>query len=924
VSIKSMYQRVVAHLAPQPKKLTNLQRLSLYFYQRPRKTALIALLVTLLGVVSYTTLLKREGFPSIDTPFALGQGTYLVNDAEKVDRDVAKPLADYLLKQKGVDSVTVQSSANFYIAQIGFKEGVDSEKRAKQLQENVIDQNIVPENAGLKIDAFKFGYTPRGDNIVISVYSKDDTASLDQLTQKAQRIASLLVDADIPYVEKVSSIDQAETAKNPFTGQEETKQKTFERYLVRKDSKTKAYDSVLIGIQAEAKPDKLKLYSDVESELNKVLDRSEFDGFSAEISASDKPNIEQQISELQTSLLEGLIAVLIVGSLVIAVRASLITVISMIVVIAAVNAVLYLIGYSLNTMTLFALILSLSLIVDDTIIMVEAIEAQRKKRKNGDEIVTVSTGKVAQAMIAATSTAALSFAPLLFVGGIIGTFIKAIPITIILALFVSLVVALILIPLLARYLLLSKSQIEKQHKSRSSANLIEERVAEFIARPMLRARHSSVRLFVTGLVAIVISFGFIGLGGYMMTKVQFNIFPPAKDTNKLEIAVTMPDGSSLDQAKSVATKVSDTAANELGGDYTSMAYFNDANQQSATIAIDLKDYKKRDRTSVQMVDDLTRRFEEGDYAKEINVRQVDAGPPAAAFSVRVDSDKDRQKAIEVAKDIEAYLDDVKLKRVNGTTTTFKEVSIDDTTLYTRADKSAYISITGTFKDKDTSTLVTLAEAAVKKEFDEDRLANYGLDKDAIAFSAGQEDDNQDSFKTMLIAFPLVLLSIYVLLAAQFRSLLQPLIIFMAIPFSFLGVTLGLYVSDNPFSFFAMMGFFALIGLSIKNTILLTDYANQERRRGEHPIDAIHNALAERFRPLIATSLTAIVSLVPLALASPFWEGLAIVLMAGLLSSTFLVVVVFPYYYLGAEFLRIQFNRNLTVPLKKKIVTLLQK
>ncbi len=920
MSIKSIFER----LLPRTHKLTSLQRISLYFYQRPRKTALIALLVTLLGVASYTSLLKREGFPSIDTPFALGQGTYLVNDAEKVDREVAKPLADYLLKQKGVDTVTVQSSANFYIAQIGFKQGVDSEKRAKQLQENVIDQKIIPENTELKIDAFKFGYTPRGDNIVISVYDKNNDASLEALTQKAQRISSLLVDADLPYVEKVSSIDQTETAKNPFTGQEETKQKTFERYLVRKDSKTKAYESVLIGIQAEAKPDKLKLYDDVQNELNKILDRSEFDGFSAEISASDKPNIEQQINELQTSLLEGLIAVLIVGSIVIAVRASFITVVSMVVVIAAVNAVLYLVGYSLNTMTLFALILSLSLIVDDTIIMVEALEAQRKKRKNDDEIVVVSTGKVAQAMIAATSTAALSFAPLLFVGGIIGTFIKAIPITIVLALFVSLVVALVLIPLLARYLLLTKSQIAAQHKKRSGASVVEERIAEFISRPMLRARHSPVRLFATGLIAIVISFGFIGFGGYMVTKVQFNIFPPAKDTNKLEIAVTMPDGSSLEKAQSIATKVSNTAANELGDDFTSMAYFNDANQQSATIAIDLKDYKKRDRTSVQMVDDLTRRFEEGDYAKDINVRQVDAGPPAAAFTVRVASDKDRQKAIEVAKDIEAYLEDVKLKRVNGTSAEFKEVSLDDTTLYTRADEKAYVSITGTFKDKDTSTLVTLAEAAVKKKFDEDKLTNYGLEKDSVSFSAGQEDDNQDSFKAMVIAFPLVLIAIYILLASQFRSLLQPLIIFMAIPFSFLGVTLGLYLSNNPFSFFAMMGFFALIGLSIKNTILLTDYANQERRRGEHPIDAIHNALAERFRPLIATSLTAIVSLVPLALASPFWEGLAIVLMAGLLSSTFLVVVVFPYYYLGAEYLRIQFNRRITLPLKKKAIALLKK
>jgi predicted RND superfamily exporter protein len=107
----------------------------------------------------------------------------------------------------------------------------------------------------------------------------------------------------------------------------------------------------------------------------------------------------------------------------------------------------------------------------------------------------------------------------------------------------------------------------------------------------------------------------------------------------------------------------------------------------------------------------------------------------------------------------------------------------------------------------------------------------------------------------------------------------------------------------------MLGFFALIGLSIKNSILLTDYANQLRRSGHSAVDAAVGALGERFRPLIATSLTAAASLIPLALMSPFWEGLAVVLIFGLLSSTLLVLTVFPYYYLGSEFLRLHISRK---------------
>lgn len=119
--------------------------------------------------------------------------------------------------------------------------------------------------------------------------------------------------------------------------------------------------------------------------------------------------------------------------------------------------------------------------------------------------------------------------------------------------------------------------------------------------------------------------------------------------------------------------------------------------------------------------------------------------------------------------------------------------------------------------------------------------------------------------------------------------------------------LGLYLTNNPISFFAMLGFFALIGLSIKNTILLTDFANQSRRSGLGPIDSAVAALEERFRPLFATSATAVVALIPLAISSPFWQGLAVVLIFGLLSSTLLVVTVFPYYYLGAEYLRLHIS-----------------
>ena len=160
----------------------------------------------------------------------------------------------------------------------------------------------------------------------------------------------------------------------------------------------------------------------------------------------------------------------------------------------------------------------------------------------------------------------------------------------------------------------------------------------------------------------------------------------------------------------------------------------------------------------------------------------------------------------------------------------KAVTAGNSDIYNREDNKEYVEVSASFVDDDITTLVTLAQEAVEKEFSPEKVASYGLDKNSVNFSLGQEEENQDSFNTLALAFPLILVVIYVLLAIQFRSLLQPLLIFMAIPFSLFGITLGLYLTENSFSFFAMLGFFALIGLSLKNTILLTDYANQARRR----------------------------------------------------------------------------------------------
>lgn len=885
-----------------------LSKVSVFFFDRPLLTALLWIVLTLFGALSYASFMKREGFPSINIPLAIVNGAYFVNDPAKVDQEVASPISEIAQAQPGVSSVQAESGGNFFGVSVVYEEGVDARQATADLQAAVEASGRLPQGVAAQYNVPYFGATG-GDteqiDLALSFFAKEPGGSLEALANKAAEAATWLEARHLDEVVSVSVKQPYERTTNPATGQLMSVQRSFDRYGLRKDGNTAYYDSVILTIAARDDFDVIKLDAAVHEAVEALNADPAFAGYEAEISASQAPLIEENISELQRSLLEGLLAVLVVGSLVIAVRASLITVLSMITVVALTLGFLYSIGYTLNVITLFSLILALALIVDDTIIMVEAIDAARFRNKDRRRVIQEATRKVSRAMVAATLTAGLSFAPLLFVTGILGSFIRAIPVTVISSLLISLLVALVLIPFFARSILLGNKQMGKAAEKELGASF-EAALANFITRPMLWARHSRRKEFAVGLTAVFIGLSFIIAGLLIGRNVVFNIFPPTKDTNGLVVRMNFPPGQDIAAAEQIAEAADQLIAEELGENYVQGSYYASGSDTSATEQIELISYAKRDIRSPELVDQLQRRFDESFTQARVSVGQLDIGPPTSSFVVQVAAD-DREAAFQAADDLAAFMKDTELKRPNGSTARLVNISVSSPNQFIRDDGKPVVTVSAGFDADDTSTLVALAQNALKAEYTADRLAGFGLSADALQTDLGQEQENQDSFAALALAFPVLLVVMYVLLAVQFRSFLQPLLIFMAIPFSLFGITLGLDVTNNAFSFFAMLGFFALLGLSIKNTILLTDYANQARKQGMAPVESAVAALQERFRPLFATSATAVVSLIPLAITSPFWEGLMVVLIFGLISSTFLVVTVFPYYYLGAEYLRLRLS-----------------
>jgi HAE1 family hydrophobic/amphiphilic exporter-1 len=209
----------------------------------------------------------------------------------------------------------------------------------------------------------------------------------------------------------------------------------------------------------------------------------------------------------------------------------------------------------------------------------------------------------------------------------------------------------------------------------------------------------------------------------------------------------------------------------------------------------------------------------------------------------------------------------------------------------RVDQRRVVLVTANLDGRDLGSVTAEVQAVL-----DDVAAEYGV----VAELAGQWRDMVDSFASMQLALILALVLTYLVMAAQFESLLHPLIILAAVPFGLVGVLLTLAIFAVPVSAIALIGVIMMAGIVVNNAIVLVDYINQLRRRGLEPHAAIRQAAVTRVRPILMTTATTVLGLVPLALRlGEGWElrqPLAVTVIGGLLFSTLITLVLVPILY----------------------------
>jgi multidrug efflux pump subunit AcrB len=178
-----------------------------------------------------------------------------------------------------------------------------------------------------------------------------------------------------------------------------------------------------------------------------------------------------------------------------------------------------------------------------------------------------------------------------------------------------------------------------------------------------------------------------------------------------------------------------------------------------------------------------------------------------------------------------------------------------------------------------------------------KLEEIDLPQGYSFYAAGEYENQQSAFGNLGIILLLAQVGIFAVLVLQFRSVLQPLVVFSAIPLAITGSFFALYLTGWSFSFFTFVGFISLVGIVVNNSIIMVDYINQLRKEGMELVEAVRLGSERRFTPIILTSITTILGLVPLtATASSLWSPLGWTIIGGMVSSTLLTLLIVPVLY----------------------------
>jgi multidrug efflux pump subunit AcrB len=716
---------------------------------------------------------------------------------------------------------------------------------------------------------------------------------------------------------------------------------------------------------------------------------------------------EEKSNELIFHVFLATISVVLLMGIMLGRKEAIVVLVAVPVTLAMTLAASYFFGYTLNRVTLFALIFSIGILVDDAIVVVENIHRHYQLGWTDPKHATIfGVDEVGNPTILATFTVIGAMLPLAFVSGLMGPYMRPIPVNASAAMFFSLLVAFIISPWLT-YLLFKKKLKENaangsdnQHFDETNEETRIHRVYAGIMRPLIK----KPLIRYAALLAVVL----LLLGSFALVPMRHVLVKMMPYDNKSEVQVIIdaPEDYTLERtnaaARDLAQKlmefpevtdyqiyVGTSAPFNFNG--LVRHYFLRTNSNMADIQINLvdkhlrseksHDFAKRLRNTLQPIAKL--------HGINMKVAEVPPGPPVMSTMVAEVYGPSDTGRIEVARQIKNVFEStegiVDVDWMVESSTPRSEIVIDhekairsgisaeqitrtvrvalagaeagllhvendrvDVPLVlqlSREDRSRVEDLLDLTVHADDGRMVPLSEL-VRIEKSQRESFIYHKNLQPVTYVVGEVAGSAESpvygiidmnekiekimspagdkleilsthmpknsqiyamkwdgewhityevFRDMGIAFGVVMILIYVLVVGWFKSFVTPLIIMAPIPLTLIGILPGHGILGTFFTATSMIGFIALAGIIVRNSILLIDFINLEIRSGSSVEDAVMKAGAVRFRPILLTALALVVGAGVIYL-DPIFQGLAVSLIAGVLIATALTLVVIPLLY----------------------------
>ncbi len=1011
--------------------------------RRPVFATVLSLLVLLIGAVSFTRLSVRE-YPKIDEPVVTVSVRYAGASAEVIESQVTKPLEDSIAGIDAVDVITSISRAEQSQISVRFRLEKDADNAAAEVRDRTARvRNRLP----LAVDEPVIAKVEADASPVLWLAFSSDTRSPLEINDLINRIVKPRLQtvtgvADVPiYGERKYAmrvwLDPERMAGYRLTTQDvedairrnnlelpagriESQQREFS-VTSQTDLKTPAQfadivirtvngfsvrvrdvarveegpasdrsrvrlngrDAISVGVIRQATANPLELSKGVRAMIP-LLKADLPPDIGIDIANDNSLFIDRSIKSVYSTIIEAVVLVaLVIFVFLRTFRASIIPIITIPVSLVGSFALMSLAGFSINTLTLLALVLAIGLVVDDAIVMLENIYRHIEEGLDPFSAAIKGAREIGFAIVAMTLTLVAVYAPLAFTPGRTGRLFVEFALALAGAVVVSGFVALTLSPMMCSLLL--KHNPKPNWFDRSMERWLTALSDAYgrLLRWIVTARWGGAGAGRRGVRGALFQARWIVLGVMALSGAALVlVFPsmrqelsPLEDRGTILASVTAPDGATLDYTNRYALELE-----KIGNTYPEFdrVFANIGNPTVAQGSVIYRtvDWEKRDRTTLALAKELQPkvaglpgvnaflitppslgqgfRSRPLTYVIQTSDSYENLSKVVAAFMAEiaqnpgiVSPDVDlrlnkpelrievnRERAADLGVSVEVVAKAIETMLGGRTVTRYKRdaeqydvivqteargrttpENID--TIYVRGKSDAMIPLT---------SLVNVRESVSPRElnhFGQRRSAtitanlssDYSLGQ-AITFmnetaakvlKPGYTTDLNDTsreFKNsqgaLGVVFVLALVFIFLVLAAQFESFIDPLVIMVSVPLSMIGALLALKWSGGSLNVYSQIGLITLVGLITKHGILIVEFTNQLREEGMEMVDALVKASAQRLRPILMTTGAMVLGAIPLALATGAGAEtrtqIGWVIVGGMSLGTLLTIFVVPTMY----------------------------